>query len=226
MYEQMEDSEDSLEIKGFHSLSQLGGRFNEVAVKVTTRNCPFHRYNYFLSQYNNPTNKVNNIALKRVPAWRLMDIVSPWLLALSIVLCFIPFICFLMLILALARFFSLAAARIIVANNRRRVPNPFVNMIHTEKIYQLNCYIEVSTEKELVDFISNDFGESDEVAITEKIRKGKEQNEKTEVMLYQTEFKRYEQKVMDKFYRQASSSLIMCCISAFMSYTTIFTILL
>ena len=195
----------------------------ETAVRVNLRNCQFAEYNFFVRQYNADTNRIGRIYLGKIPSCRFLDIRNPWKLALSMILCFVPFVCFLILFLSALRFISLCLIILRVKMNRWSVKNPFANMVHFESVYHLVLYTKFNTIHEVRNLVGQFIEPDEESNLVERFSRSPAT---LEVMLYKTEFYNFEKKVLDSMHKRIITSLIMIGCSTFMSYTTIYVILL
>jgi hypothetical protein len=171
------------------------------------KKCRYARYNHVIKQYNKDCNRIQEIYLKEIPSWWLMDLRETWAIVLTIILCLI--ISPIMLFLAIFRLISLIKAKYIVDENSSKISqDPFENMIyHRDLQGRINEYFSLTNEKLMQSSYSFQCVDETMTEITKRFGFRLSKGETITVMLFTKTFEENWKIVMDNY----SISICLTC---------------
>ena len=77
-----------------YAAGRVGARIKDTGTPVRVKNCTYAEYNFFVEQYNDPINRIEQNFLKKVSAWLFMDIRSRKKMHFIAMSSNIPLVCF------------------------------------------------------------------------------------------------------------------------------------
>jgi hypothetical protein len=116
----------------------------DAGIPVTVRNDKYYEYNFFVKQYNNDANRIEEKYMFPVPISRTARSNSCVMNTCLIICAIIPYLCILILIFTTLRMYYLIRINKIVRRNRRIIPNPLKNMVYCPEINGLNVYLDIT----------------------------------------------------------------------------------
>lgn len=186
-------------------------------VNVQVKDDNFSRYNFFVRQYNETCNIVDNTNLAFIPVPKLLCTLRGccpiWIFLLAICPCisFFIFILSIYFLIVLLIIFSK------VYNNRCRVRDPFNRMIYCESSQFINEYIDVSAvvnykELEVYGISTETFN-----LASARLRNDNIDGGTVRVMFYTSNFKKYETSVLSCMALKIIYFIILISLSGFMT---------
>ena len=207
--------------------SYVGRTIEDASRHVNIKNNVYSRYNFFVEQYNEDCNRIGEIYMKKVPYVCFMDFQSKFTMGLAFIAAFIPFICFLMVIIGISRLILYFIVIYKVIENRARVKSPYKKMIYFSGDFDsCNAYFDINdidaiTNVNMVAAYTQDF-----LAFIGDIRSNLETTNAARIMIYTTDFIIYETDVFHRIIPRILFSIVLLTGGLILTYTTINNILL
>ena len=199
----------------------LGTTIQASGTHVTIKGNPYSKFNHFVQQYNHPANRVGNLYLLKVPYFFAMDLIR-YRLVFALILCFVPYVCGLMLLIGVLRLFCFLLVIKRVLRNRRLVRNPFQNMVYMPGNYSdVNEYFDVQNIHQITQLsmhgVSTEYISAAQARLQSRVQLGQVQK----VMVFTDEFARYEKTVLTRMLLRIIISLIFILVSGYVLYLSL-----
>ena len=176
---------------------RIGTNVEVAGNKVFIKPDPFSKYNFFVNQYNHPANRVGENYYQQVPYFFGMDLRNRCQICVALICCLIPFVCFLMFAVGVARLVSFIIVILRVQANRQLVRNPYQNMVYMSGVYaDINEYFNVQSIHQITQLSLHGVSTQNIAAAQARLQQRVALGETQKIMVFTDAFARYESGVL------------------------------